>query len=67
MKDKENTMNIIVSHGYGVQVITEEYMTKCENSKEILRKEDFFIDYCTSYCFNIINNNIKFIGRIDPD
>ena len=35
--------------------------------EELLKKEIFFVDYCTSYCFNFVKNNeIKFIGRIEP-
>ena len=62
-----NSLNIIVTHGYGVQIITEKLFGKTKNEQELLAKEDFFVDYCTSYCFNFLNEKeIKFIGRIDP-
>jgi broad specificity phosphatase PhoE len=65
--NSNNSINIIVTHGYGVQVITEYFFGKTRNKEELLAKEDFFVDYCTSYCFNFINDKeIKFIGRIDP-
>ena len=67
LKNDNNSLNIIVTHGYGVQIITEYFFSKTRNEKELLAKEDFFVDYCTSYCFNFINEKeIKFIGRIDP-
>ena len=67
IENKNNSFNIIVTHGYGVQVITEYLFNKTKNKDELLKTEDFFVDYCTSYCFNFINKNeIKFIGRIDP-
>ena len=63
----DNSLNIIVTHGYGVQVITEYFFGKTKNEKELLAKEDFFVDYCTSYCFNFVDKKeIKFIGRIEP-
>lgn len=65
--NNNNSLNIIVTHGYGVQIITEYFFGKTKNKDELLAKEDFFVDYCTSYCFNFINDKeIKFIGRIDP-
>ena len=65
--NSNNSLNIIVTHGYGVQVITETLFGKTKNEKELLKKEDFFVDYCTSYCFNFLDEKeIKFIGRIDP-
>jgi len=67
IENKNNSLNIIVTHGYGVQVITEYLFNKTKNKDELLKTEDFFVDYCTSYCFNFINKiEIKFIGRIDP-
>ena len=67
IKNENNSLNIIVTHGYGVQVITEYFFTKTKNKDELFKKEDFFVDYCTSYCFNFIKNDeIKFIGRIEP-
>ena len=67
VNNSNNSINIIVTHGYGVQVITEYFFSKTNNEEELLAKEDFFVDYCTSYCFNFINEKqIKFIGRIDP-
>ena len=65
--NSNNSINVIVTHGYGVQVITEYFFGKTKNKEELLAKEDFFVDYCTSYCFNFVNDKeIKFIGRIDP-
>ena len=65
--NSNNSLNIIVTHGYGVQLITETLFGKTKNEKELLKKEDFFVDYCTSYCFNFLDEKeIKFIGRIDP-
>ena len=62
-----NSLNIIVTHGYGVQIITEFLFNKTNNKDELFKKEDFFVDYCTSYCFNFVTQNeIKYIGRIDP-
>lgn len=67
IKNENNSLNIIVTHGYGVQVITEYFFNKTKNKEELFKKEDFFVDYCTSYCFNFITNDeIKFIGRIEP-
>ena len=67
IKNENNSLNVIVTHGYGVQVITEFLFNKTKNKDELLKNEDFFVDYCTSYCFNFISKNeIKFIGRIDP-
>ena len=67
IKNENNSLNIIVTHGYGVQVITEYFFNKTKNKEELFKKEDFFVDYCTSYCFNFISNDeIKFIGRIEP-
>ena len=67
IKNENNSLNIIVSHGYGVQAITEQLFGKTKNEKELLAKEDFFVEYCTSYCFNFINEKeVKYIGRIDP-
>ena len=67
VNNSNNSLNIIVTHGYGVQVITEKFFGKTKNEQELLAKEDFFVDYCTSYCFNFLNEKeIKFIGRIDP-
>ena len=66
-KNENNSLNVIVTHGYGVQVITEALFEKMKNKDELLKKEDFFVDYCTSYCFNFVSNDeIKFIGRIEP-
>ena len=66
-KNENNSLNVIVTHGYGVQVITEFLFGKTRNEEELLKKEIFFVDYCTSYCFNFVKNNeIKFIGRIEP-
>ena len=66
-KNGNNNINIIVTHGYGVQVITEFFFGKTPNKDELLNNEIFLVDYCTSYCFNFINNNqMKFIGRIEP-
>jgi broad specificity phosphatase PhoE len=62
-----NSINIIVSHGYGVQIMTEYILeTDCINGEESLKKEIFYVDYCTSYCFNIINNKLKYIGDMNP-
>ena len=67
IKNENNSLNIIVTHGYGVQVITEFLFNKTKNKEELIKNENFFVDYCTSYCFNFISQNeIKFIGRIDP-
>ena len=67
VKNENNSLNVIVTHGYGVQVITEFLFGKTCNEEELLKKEIFFVDYCTSYCFNFVKNNeIKFIGRIEP-
>ena len=67
LKNENNSLNVIVTHGYGVQVITEFLFEKTNNKEELLKQEDFFVDYCTSYCFNFIKDKeLKFIGRIDP-
>ena len=67
VNSRNNSLNIIVSHGYGVQAITEHFFSKTKNENELLAKEDFFVDYCTTYCFNFINEKeIKYIGRIEP-
>ena len=67
LKNENNSLNVIVTHGYGVQVITEFLFEKTNNKEELLKKEDFFVDYCTSYCFNFVKDKeLKFIGRIDP-
>ena len=67
VKNENNSLNIIVTHGYGVQIITEFLFNKTKNKEELFKKEDFFVDYCTSYCFNFITHNeIKYIGRIEP-
>ena len=67
IKDENNSLNIIVTHGYGVQIITEYLFNKTKNKEELFKKEVFFVDYCTSYCFNFLTNkDIKFIGRIEP-
>lgn len=67
IKNENNSLNIIVTHGYGVQVITEFLFEKTKNKEELIKKEEFFVDYCTSYCFNFLNEyEIKYIGRIDP-
>jgi broad specificity phosphatase PhoE len=64
---KNNSINIIVSHGYGVQIITEKlFESDCINGKEALQKEIFCIDFCTSYCFNMENNKLKYIGDMNP-
>ena len=67
IKNENNSLNIIVTHGYGVQIITEYLFNKTKNKEELFKKEVFFVDYCTSYCFNFLTNkDIKFIGRIEP-
>ena len=67
LKNENNSLNVIVTHGYGVQVITEFLFEKTNNKEDLLKKEDFFVDYCTSYCFNFVKDKeLKFIGRIDP-
>ena len=67
LKNENNSLNVIVTHGYGVQIITEFLFEKTNNKEELLKQEDFFVDYCTSYCFNFVKDKeIKFIGRIDP-
>ena len=67
VKNENNSLNVIVTHGYGVQVITEFLFEKTNDKEELLKKEDFFVDYCTSYCFNFVKDKeLKFIGRIDP-
>ena len=67
VKNENNSLNVIVTHGYGVQVITEFLFGKTSNEEDLLKKEIFFVDYCTSYCFNFVTNNeIKFIGIIEP-
>ena len=67
LKNENNSLNVIVTHGYGVQIITEFLFEKTNNKEELLKKEDFFVDYCTSYCFNFVKDKeLKFIGRIDP-
>lgn len=67
LKNENNSLNVIITHGYGVQVITEFLFEKTNNKEELLKKEDFFVDYCTSYCFNFVKDKeLKFIGRIDP-
>ena len=66
VNDNKNSLNIIVTHGYGVQVITEGLFKKTNNEQELLENEMFFVDYCTSYYFDFINEKeIKFIKRIE--
>ena len=65
--DSQNSLNIIVTHGYGVQAITEELFKKTNNEDELLNNEMFFVDYCTSYYFEFIDEKkIKYIERIEP-
>ena len=66
-KTNNNSINIIVSHGYGVQIITTKlFESDCINGKEALKKEVFVVDFCTSYCFNLEKNKLKYIGDMNP-
>lgn len=66
-KTNNNSINIIVSHGYGVQIITTKLLeSECINGKEALKKEVFVVDFCTSYCFNLEKNKLKYIGDMNP-
>ena len=66
-KTNNNSINIIVSHGYGVQIITTKlFESDCINGKEASKKEVFVVDFCTSYCFNLEKNKLKYIGDMNP-
>ena len=66
-KTNNNSINILVSHGYGVQIITTKlFESDCINGKEALKKEVFVVDFCTSYCFNLEKNKLKYIGDMNP-
>ena len=67
VNNSQNSLNIIVTHGYGVQVITEGLFKRTNNEQELLDNEMFFVDYCTSYFFEFIDEKkVEFIERIEP-
>jgi GTP-binding protein EngB required for normal cell division len=59
-----NILNIIVTHGYGVQLITE----KCLKLNKNNNYDIYDIDFCYSFCFEMdFNNELKFINFLKPN
>ena len=59
---KGNSLNVIITHGYGVQIITDLLLSKCKSHKNIV----IFPEYCSSYCFNNINDTLNYVDEIVP-
>ena len=68
-KCSAQSINIIVSHGIGVEIITKNYLNLIKEDKEKAKREsnNLVVYLCSSFCFNIINNSdIKYVGEILP-
>ena len=58
-------INIIVTHGYGVQIITENYLNLIENKEK--DNNIYMIDFCYSFCFDMdYNNKLNYIDLLKP-
>jgi len=63
LNENKNSLNIIVTHGYGVQIITSYLKGLCCNGNDII-DQDYVIEFCTSYKFKFIDKNtLKYCGR----
>jgi len=63
----DQTINIIVTHGIGVEIITKNYLNLINDIKAKRESNNLFVYYCSSFCFNLINNNdLKYVGEILP-
>lgn len=56
--DSENEVMVLITHGYGVQIMATN-----------LNIEDdcFYVDYCSTYVFKIINGSSKFITSLNSN
>ena len=66
-KCTEKSINIIVSHGIGVEIITKNYLNLTNEQKAKRESNNLIVYVSSSFCFNIINNDdIKYVGEILP-
>jgi broad specificity phosphatase PhoE len=54
----DNDILILITHGYGVQVICDFL--------QINEEEIFHIDYCYTYIFSLITKEYKFLEKLQP-
>lgn len=62
-KRSGNHLNVIITHGYGVQIISDLLISKCKSSQKSLI---IFPEYCSSYCFNYINDTLSYVDEMIP-
>ena len=64
--EKKNKLEIIVSHGYGVQILTGFFISQIKENNKKIDKDFMFVDYCGTFCFNYCDNKLKFVDELTP-